>query len=703
MNNKLKGTIRLYSAIFLLFTFAYLLPVNIKAAVATFIQWSTEANNLSQARYRLSATSVGTKVIFAGGMFGPSGGFSYTNKVDIFDTSTNTWTQAGLSQERADLAATTVGDLAIFAGGIYFVYGLGDLPTSTVDIYDNTTNIWSRASLSLARSRLAATSTDGKAFFAGGMAWTGASNKVDIYDSATKTWSTAFLSQARWNLAATSVCSKAFFAGGDNGSQGSAVVDIFDSSTGSWTTVTLSKPRTGLAATSVGNKALFAGGGAEVDIYDCTTNTWSTATLSQSRSNMAATSIDGKALFAGGYFSATTWPYYSDVVDVYDENTNTWYTNSLSQNRGWLAATSNGDRAFFGGGLGIDGIQKFISSVEIAKIVNSFPSANSGPDLFVDENDTVIFDGSRSIDPDGQQDIISYYWNFGDGTFGNNAIVAHIYTDNGVYTATLTVTDTAGATSTDTATITINNVAPAVGTITAPLDPQWVGTSVNVNTIFTDPGVLDTHTAVLDWGDGTTSEGVVSETNGSGTVTGSHIYIVAGVYTLTLTVADKDGGIGQSSFRYIVIYDPEGGFVTGGGWINSPKGAYTVDPNLTGKVNFGFVSKYQQGTSVPSGNTSFIFSVADFKFQSTVYDWLVIAGPKAQYKGSGKVNEAGDYGFLLTVNDGQVNGGEEIDRFRIKIWNKTTGEIVYDNQLGEDDSANASTAIGSGSIVIHKD
>ena len=57
----------------------------------------------------------------------------------------------------------------------------------------------------------------------------------------------------------------------------------------------------------------------------------------------------------------------------------------------------------------------------------------------------------------------------------------------------------------------------------------------------------------------------------------------------------------------------------GGGWIESPAGAYAVDATLAGRVNFGFVSKYKKGTNVPSGQTNFQFTAADFKFRSTEY------------------------------------------------------------------------------------
>ena len=153
----------------------------------------------------------------------------------------------------------------------------------------------------------------------------------------------------------------------------------------------------------------------------------------------------------------------------------------------------------------------------------------------------------------------------------------------------------------------------------------------------------------------------------------------------------------------VVIYDPDGGFVTGGGWINSPAGAYLANPSLTGRASFGFVSKYQHGANVPTGNTEFQFRAASFNFKSTAYDWLVIAGARAQYKGTGTINGSGNYGFMLTAIDGQINGGGGVDKFRIKICDKNTNAaIVCDNQIGAADGDDPATAIGGGSIVIHR-
>ncbi len=84
-------------------------------------------------------------------------------------------------------------------------------------------------------------------------------------------------------------------------------------------------------------------------------------------------------------------------------------------------------------------------------------------------------------------------------------------------------------------------------------------------------------------------------------------------------------------------------------------------------------------------------------------EWLVVSGPKPQSKGDGTVNGAPGYSFLLTATDGQVNGGGNMDKFRIKVWNTATSAVVYDNVLGGSDDIDLANpqVIANGSIVIH--
>ena len=169
-----------------------------------------------------------------------------------------------------------------------------------------------------------------------------------------------------------------------------------------------------------------------------------------------------------------------------------------------------------------------------------------------------------------------------------------------------------------------------------------------------------------------------------------------------MTVTDDDT-LFDVEERMIVVYDPSAGFVTGGGYIDSPAGAYRPDPALEGKATFGFVSKYTK-KATPQGNTEFQFQAGGMNFHSGDYDWLVVTanGTRAQYKGYGTINGSGDYGFILTAYD---NGepGSGVDQLRIKIWDRATDELVYDNRLGASGDVDRADPqiITNGNIAIH--
>lgn len=240
----------------------------------------------------------------------------------------------------------------------------------------------------------------------------------------------------------------------------------------------------------------------------------------------------------------------------------------------------------------------------------------------------------------------------------------------------------------------------------APGNPVAVGALVSASVSFTDD-VADLHQSQWTWGDGLPgSAGSITESNGAGVANANHVYQASGVFMVAASVSD--GCSSAVASRQVVVYDPSAGFVTGGGWIDSPAGAYAADPTLAGRANFGFVSKYLKGASVPSGETEFQFQTAKLNFHSESYDWLVVAGARAQYKGTGSVNGMSGFKFLLTAVDGNLIGdAKRGDRFRIKIWHADVNSqdiVDYDNQVDQTLQGGTSegTAIGGGSIVIHK-
>ncbi len=183
-----------------------------------------------------------------------------------------------------------------------------------------------------------------------------------------------------------------------------------------------------------------------------------------------------------------------------------------------------------------------------------------------------------------------------------------------------------------------------------------------------------------------------------GTLSISYTMTTPGIHTINVFSKAKVRQYNQDVFEEtvdasinFVVYDPTvtEGHVTGGGWIDSPEGAYTDDPLLTGKASFGFVSKYKKGASIPDGQTEFQFKAGGLNFHSSSYDWLQVTegGTNALFKGSGTVNGAGGYQFMLWAGD------DETDTFRIRIYAGGDG-VVYDNGVKQ--------PIGGGSIIVHK-
>ena len=253
------------------------------------------------------------------------------------------------------------------------------------------------------------------------------------------------------------------------------------------------------------------------------------------------------------------------------------------------------------------------------------------------------------------------------------------------------------------------STATASLTVYTPTTLTYTGdTLVQVNGVATLEAVLVDEggqpisgATISFWVDGL-SVSAVTDTNGVASVEVT-APPTAGVFEITADFAGDD--LHQASTAATVlgaVYDPEGGFVTGGGWIESPEDAYAAEPTLTGRANFGFVSKYKKGATTPTGQTEFQFQVASLNFHSDTYQWLVVAGHKAMYKGTGTINGEGNYGFMLTAIDAKLTSSTDVDKFRIKIWDKDTNVIVYDNQMDAADGADPTTSIAGGNIVIHK-
>lgn len=139
---------------------------------------------------------------------------------------------------------------------------------------------------------------------------------------------------------------------------------------------------------------------------------------------------------------------------------------------------------------------------------------------------TVAFDGSASNDPDGA--IVSYEWDFGDGTSGSGATPTHVYTKPGDYLVRLTVTDDAGGADIVSHTVAVvgNEVQPPTASFVASPDTAPEGTGIGFDASASQAPGSAIVSYAWRFGDGTSATGMLT----------GHVYAHTGTYTVMLTI-----------------------------------------------------------------------------------------------------------------------------------------------------------------------
>lgn len=167
--------------------------------------------------------------------------------------------------------------------------------------------------------------------------------------------------------------------------------------------------------------------------------------------------------------------------------------------------------------------------------VSANPTAGSNPL-------TVQFSSAGSYDPDGGS--ISYAWDFGDGTYSSEANPVKIYSNGGVFNATLTVTDVSNLSSSRSTQISVVNQAPIASFSTSYSSPNIpVYITLDASASSDSDGTIASY--AWDFGDGTYASGK----------TATHTYSKAGTYAIKLTVTDNGGLTGTKTVSLATI-DP---------------------------------------------------------------------------------------------------------------------------------------------------
>jgi PKD repeat protein len=159
---------------------------------------------------------------------------------------------------------------------------------------------------------------------------------------------------------------------------------------------------------------------------------------------------DGTTVVSGKGGPNLPGGYIPGVTAGYSSNGELLWEAFSRMATAWATALPNGDVCAAGG------YDAFITcwrvSGAVSAVMSAAPSTGVAPLL-------VSFDGSRSTTPNGS--ITSWAWSFGDGAFGTGPLLTHLYTNPGTYAASLTVTDSTGASSVATTSIVANPSPPA--------------------------------------------------------------------------------------------------------------------------------------------------------------------------------------------------------------------------------------------------
>jgi PKD repeat protein len=169
-------------------------------------------------------------------------------------------------------------------------------------------------------------------------------------------------------------------------------------------------------------------------------------------------------------------------------------------------------------------------------------------------NETVIFDASESYDPDPNGTIVSYEWNFGDGSPIETLptpLVEHVYSAPGNYTVTLVVTDDEGLEGSTSAVVTV--IAHPIANFTYSPETPLVDETVTFNASNSEPNGGTIVSYNWDFGDGSAPVNTTSPTI-------THIYTATGNYTVTLTVVDSENLTDTTSASIIIINYPVANF-----------------------------------------------------------------------------------------------------------------------------------------------
>ena len=379
----------------------------------------------------------------------------------------------------------------------------------------------------------------------------------------------------------------------------------------------------------------------------------------------------------------------------------------------------------------------------------------SGP---VSENGLTTISGSFT-DP-GPADTHTVVIGWGDGSANTTLTLlanvlsysaSHQYLDNNAgnapYAVGVTVADSAGGSATASTAATVNNVAPSNATATALPPAIYKNGSTTLSGSFADAGTLDSHTVVINWGDGSPTSTLhlaANVLNYSAVHQYTSVNTGGAPYTVSIAITDKDGAAASGGTTVTVAditptahagpaqtitvrqaFTLTGTFTVPGG---ANGGTYTwkwapLTPALdhtgaalapsTGTVTYGQSKTYSADIAVP-GVYAFSFTITDQDGASsastvtvTVPDrnWVVFGSNSVYFKEGSKVlsgDVAGPFQASRVLDghsevsvgaNAQVAQGSAVYADSLRVKSKSSVPLAYYNNLEDPGPDNVVTGV----------
>jgi hypothetical protein len=203
--------------------------------------------------------------------------------------------------------------------------------------------------------------------------------------------------------------------------------------------------------------------------------------------------------------------------------------------------------------------------IHVQNVAPTASFASAGP---IDEGGAASVSFAGAFDPSPADTAAGFTYSFdfdGDGVFevsGTSPTASHVFPQDGSFVVHGRVADRDGGWTEYATTVTVRNVAPVLTAFSssAPAPGKAKpGQAVTVSGTFADAGVADVHTALIDWGDGTTSAAAVAESGGAGTLSAGHSYAQGGIYEVRVVLCDGGDSATGSAQAFVTGARVRGG------------------------------------------------------------------------------------------------------------------------------------------------